>query len=182
MRWPCCIVVTANPSASRSQSWLKRCSSFREAPLNRSVSFYAPYCRSDCANSWSSTNEVAAVNTPLIHSIYLSAALLLLLLHRERIDGYLQMTYRTIKQRGADPAILTVGEAFRVAELLVMLVRQVLPAALADAQAAEVGEYRASQVGATSEPTLFLSASPGESPCNACAPAWQRGHGRSSAE
>lgn len=49
---------------------------------------------------------------------------------------HLQMTYRTIKQREADPATLTVGEALRVAELLAVPVQAVLAAALADAQQA----------------------------------------------
>ena len=48
----------------------------------------------------------------------------------------LQMPYRTIKQREADPSGLTVAEALRVAELLAVPVQTVLDAALADAQAA----------------------------------------------
>ncbi len=46
------------------------------------------------------------------------------------------MTYRTIKQREADPSGLTVAEALRVAELLAVPVQTVLDAALADAQVA----------------------------------------------
>lgn len=53
---------------------------------------------------------------------------------------HLQMTYRTIKQREADPSGLTVAEALRVADLLAVPVQQVLAAALADAQAARAGE------------------------------------------
>lgn len=49
---------------------------------------------------------------------------------------HLQMTYRTIKQREADPSGLTVAEALRVADLLAVPVLAVLAAALADAQAA----------------------------------------------
>ncbi|RSK45484.1 hypothetical protein [Hymenobacter rigui] len=46
---------------------------------------------------------------------------------------HLQMTYRTIKQREADPSSLTVAEALRVADLLTIPVQTVLAAALADA-------------------------------------------------
>jgi hypothetical protein len=52
------------------------------------------------------------------------------------LQEHLQMTYRTIKQREADPSGLTVAEALRVAELLAVPVQVVLDAALADAQAA----------------------------------------------
>ncbi|MDO7887793.1 hypothetical protein [Hymenobacter cheonanensis] len=52
------------------------------------------------------------------------------------LQEHLQMTYRTIKQREADPSGLTVAEALRVAELLAVPVQTVLDAALADAQAA----------------------------------------------
>ena len=50
------------------------------------------------------------------------------------LQEHLQMTYRTIKQREADPSGLTVAEALRVAELLAVPVHTVLDAALADAQ------------------------------------------------
>ena len=53
------------------------------------------------------------------------------------LQEHLQMTYRTIKQREADPSGLTVAEALRVAELLAVPVQTVLAAALADAQAAQ---------------------------------------------
>ncbi len=52
------------------------------------------------------------------------------------LQEHLQMTYRTIKQREADPSGLTVAEALRVAELLAVPVQTVLDAALADAQVA----------------------------------------------
>lgn len=55
------------------------------------------------------------------------------------LQEHLQMTYRTIKQREADPSGLTVGEALRVAELLAVPVQTVLDAALADAQLAGAG-------------------------------------------
>ena len=55
------------------------------------------------------------------------------------LQEHLQMTYRTIKQREADPSGLTVAEALRVAELLAVPVQTVLDAALADAQAAGTG-------------------------------------------
>ena len=49
------------------------------------------------------------------------------------------MTYRTIKQREADPSGLTVAEALRVAEMLAVPVQAVLDATLADAQASGTG-------------------------------------------
>ena len=49
---------------------------------------------------------------------------------------HLQMTYRTIKQREADPSGLTLAEALRVADLLAVPVETVLTAALADVQTA----------------------------------------------
>lgn len=49
---------------------------------------------------------------------------------------HLQMTYRTIKQREADPSGLTLAEALRVADLLAVPVQTVLAAALADVEAA----------------------------------------------
>lgn len=52
------------------------------------------------------------------------------------LQEHLQMTYRTIKQREADPSSLTLGEALRVAELLAVPVQVVLDAALADVQTA----------------------------------------------
>jgi hypothetical protein len=55
------------------------------------------------------------------------------------LQEHLQMTYRTIKQREADPSGLTVAEALRVAELLAVPVQTVLAAALADAQAVGAG-------------------------------------------
>jgi len=50
---------------------------------------------------------------------------------------HLQMTYRTIKQREADPSSLTLAEVIRVADLLAVPVETVLAAALADVQAAQ---------------------------------------------
>lgn len=55
------------------------------------------------------------------------------------LQEHLRMTYRTIKQREADPSSLTVAEALRVAELLAVPVQTVLDAALADTQAAGAG-------------------------------------------
>lgn len=47
---------------------------------------------------------------------------------------HLRMTYRTIKQREADPSGLTLAEVIRVADLLAVPVATVLAAALADVQ------------------------------------------------
>jgi hypothetical protein len=48
---------------------------------------------------------------------------------------HLRMTYRTIKQREADPATLTIAELLRVADLLNQPVQDVIAVVLAEVQA-----------------------------------------------
>lgn len=49
---------------------------------------------------------------------------------------HLRMTYRTIKQREADPATLTIAELLRVADLLDQPVQDIITVVLAEVQAA----------------------------------------------
>ncbi|GAC1602714.1 MAG: hypothetical protein NVS3B25_31140 [Hymenobacter sp.] len=48
---------------------------------------------------------------------------------------HLRMTYRTIKQREADPSTLTIAELLRVADLLNEPVQDIIAVVLAEVQA-----------------------------------------------
>ncbi|MBJ6111296.1 hypothetical protein JAO73_19910 [Hymenobacter sp. BT523] len=53
---------------------------------------------------------------------------------------HLRMTYRTIKQREADPSTLTIAELLRVANLLDEPVEDILAVVLSEVQAARLSE------------------------------------------
>jgi uncharacterized protein YifE (UPF0438 family) len=52
---------------------------------------------------------------------------------------HLRMTYRTIKQREADPSTLTIAELLRVADLLNEPVQDIIAVVLAEVQAPAAG-------------------------------------------
>ena len=80
---------------------------------------------------------------------------------------HLQMTYRTVKQREADPSGLTLAEALRVADLLAVPVQTVLAAALADVRgrpADVVGAARQPPVPPGRNDPIFVGISSGQEP------------------
>ena len=101
----------------------------------RLAATYASYCRRDLMKQILPSPAAEADPPPGQHFSYLLRRGRYSFTERE-LQEHLQMTYRTIKQREADPSGLTVAEALRVADLLAVPVQTVLDAALADAKVA----------------------------------------------